>query len=182
MGFISCKTSENEKFKETSKLDIAKRYYKALDDSHSADMLTCVGDSILIRENPDDYEEHFSRKEYTQWLEWEAVFQPSYKILEIEEENDFVKAKISKIDKRLSFLTEEPIVWNEILRFRNQKIIKVERVEYEVFNVSKFVRNRDTLVKWIDKNHPELSGFLYPQTKSTAIKYLKAIERYTEEK
>jgi hypothetical protein len=111
-------------------------------------------------------------------LEWDSVFDPTYKILEIEEENQVVKAKISKIDKRILFLNEEPMVWYEIVRFDNNKIVQVERIEYEVFNVEKFLKNRDGLVNWIDKNHSELSGFLFPQTRSVGLKYLKAIEMY----
>lgn len=182
IGFVSCKTSEKEKVKETSKLEIAKQYYKALDNSDGSEMATLLGDSIVIRENADDYEERFSQNGYTVWLEWDSVFEPTYKILEIEEENEVVKAKISKIDKRIFFLTEEPMVWHEIVRFEHNKIVKVERVEYEVFNVEKFLKNRDGLVNWIDKNHPELGGFLNPQTKSVGMKYLKAIELYNNKK
>tara|TARA_R110002050_G_scaffold109796_3_gene221140 strand:- start:11874 stop:12458 length:585 start_codon:yes stop_codon:yes gene_type:complete len=182
IGFISCKTSEKVKHKETSKLEIAKQYYKALDNSDGSRMLTLLGDSIVIRENADNYEERFSQKGYTVWLAWDSVFEPTYKILEIEQENEVVKAKISKIDKRLFFLTEEPMVWNEIIRFENNKIIKVEKIEYEVFNVTKFLKNREELVNWIDENHSQLSGFLYPQTKSKGMNYLKAIELYRNQK
>ncbi|MCX2761895.1 hypothetical protein [Aquimarina muelleri] len=182
VGLISCKTSEKGRVRETNKLETAKRYYKALNTSDDSEMLTLLGDSIVIRENADNYEERFSRKGYTIWLEWDSVFEPKYKILEIEEENEVVKAKISKIDQRIFFLTEEPIVWYEIIRFDNNKIVKVEKIEYEVFNVAKFLKNRDRLVNWIDKNHSELSGFLYPQTKSVGMKYLKAIELYNNKK
>lgn len=182
IGLMSCKTSEKEKVKEKSKLEIAKQYYKALDNSDRLEMLTLLADSIVIRENADNYEERFSQNGYAVWLKWDSVFEPTYKILEIEEENAVVTAKISKIDKRLFFLTEEPMVWNEIVRFDNNRIVKVERIEYEVFNVEKFLKNRDELVSWIDKNHPELSGFLYDQTKAGGMKYLKAIKLYNNKK
>ena len=174
IGFISCENSE----KEIKKLDIAKKYYQALDNSDSSQMLTLIGDSIVIRENADNYEERFSQNGYTVWLEWDSVFEPTYKILEIQEENEIVKAKISKDDKRIFFLTQEPMIWTEIVRFEDKKIVKIDRIEYEVFNVSKFVEKREKLVNWISKNHSELSGFLYPQTKSVGKKYLKAIELY----
>ena len=74
------------------------------------------------------------------------------------------------------------MVWYEIIRFDNNKIVRIERIEYEVFNVDIFIKNRDKLVVWVDKNHSELSGFLYPQTKSVGIKYLKAIELYNKKK
>ena len=182
IGFISCKPSEKEKDKVVSIFEIAKQYYNALDNSDGPKMLDILGDSIVIRENKDNYEERFSQKGYTEWLEWDSVFDPTYKILDIQQEDEVVEAKISKIDKRISFLTEEPMVWNEIIRFEKNKIIKVERTQYEVFDVTKFIKNRDGLVSWIDENHAELSGFLYPQTKSGGIKYLKAIELYKNQK
>ncbi|MGB5418616.1 hypothetical protein [Algibacter sp.] len=172
VGCISCKTSE----KEINKLDIAKRYYKILDKADDDAIALLLGDSIVIRENESDYQETFTKKRYSEWLKWDAVFVPTYKILEIEQDRDIVKAKISKIDRRILFLHEQPMVWNEIIRFENNKIIKVERVLYEVFNVSRFLKNRDSLVSWIEKNHPELNGFLNDQTEAGGIKYLKAIE------
>ncbi len=179
---ISCKTSVRGKIKETNKLEIAKQYYKALDNSDVSKMPTLLGDSLVVRENADNYEERFSQSGYNVWLEWDSVFKPTYKILEIKEENEVVKVKISKIDKRIFFLTKEPMVWYEIIRFDNNKIVKVERIEYEVFNVETFIKNREELVSWVDENHSELSGFLYPQTKSVGIKYLKAIELYNKKK
>ena len=178
IGCTSCNTSEKKKDEEITKLEIAKQYYEALDRSDVSGMAAILGDSIVVRENADNYEERFSQEAYTIWLEWDSVFEPTYKVLEIEQENDVVKAKISKIDKRILFLTEEPIVWHEMVRFEDQKIVKVERVEYEVFDVAKFLKNRDSLVNWTKANHPELDGFLYPQTKDVGKKYLQAIELY----
>lgn len=179
---VSCKTSENENDKTLNRVEIATQYYKALDQSDSTKMITLVGDSIIIRENEDNYEERFSHQRYNNWLAWESVFDPTYKILQIKEEKDIITAKVSKTDKRIFFLTQEPVVWVETLQFDQNKIVQVNRIEYEVFNIEKFVKNRDSLVQWIDKHHKELSGFLYPQTKSAGIKYLKAIELYNKEK
>jgi len=178
IGLISCKKSD----KGIDKLEIAKKYYKSLDNSDDFGMVTILGDSIIIRESEDDYEEYFSRKGYVEWLKWDAVFDPTYKILEIEQENETIKTKISKIDKRIFFLHEEPMVWYEILRFDHNKIIKIDRIKYEIFDIPKFVKNRDGLVSWIDENYPELNGFLNAQTKSIGMKYLKAIELYENKK
>lgn len=178
MAFLSCKNSETN----IDKLEIAKQFYQALDNSDDLGIITLVNDSILIRETEADYQEGFSRQGFREWLKWESVFEPTYKILEIEEENGGVKAKISKIDKRLSFLHEEPMVWREILQFDNKEINRIERVKYEVFNVPKFLENRDGLVNWIKENEPELDGFLNDQTESGGKNYLKAIERYTNRK
>ncbi|WP_162623339.1 hypothetical protein [Confluentibacter sediminis] len=93
---MSCKTSTNN----IDKLDIAKQYYKALDNSDDSAMTTLVSDSITIKESETDYQEHFSQKGYLEWLKWDSVFDPTYELLEIVQENDIVKAKVSKTDKR----------------------------------------------------------------------------------
>ena len=174
IGFMSCKDSE----KEIDKLEIAKRYYKILDNSDISAINTLLTDSLLTRETEYDYEQTFSLKEYTEWLKWDSVFEPSYEVLQIEQENEIVKAKVSKIDKRILFLHKEPIVIDQIIRFDNDRISTIETTKYEVFNDSVFVKNRDKLVNWIQANHPELDGFLYDQTETGGMKYLNAIELY----
>lgn len=177
LGSISCKNPG----KEIDKLEIAKQYYKVLDDSNYAEIKSLLTDSLLTRETEYDYEQTFSREEYMEWLKWDAVFDPTYDILEMELENGTVKAKVSKIDKRILFLHEEPIVTNQVIRFNNDKIISIETTKYIVFNDSIFVKNRTGLLNWVDENHPELKGFIHDQTKKGGIKYLKAIELYEKE-
>lgn len=182
IGFISCKTSEKEKEKQTDKLKIAKQYYKALDNSDSALMNTLLTDSLFTKEIDYDYEQTFSKKEYIEdWLKWDSVFNPTYKILEIEQDNQIVKAKISKMDKRINLLHEQPTVWNAVIRFDTDKIISIERSNV-IFNDKVWERNRTKLLSWIDDNHPELKGFLNGQTEAVGMKYLKAIELYNNKK
>ncbi|UJH67934.1 hypothetical protein [Allomuricauda sp. SCSIO 65647] len=178
IGFISCKKSE----KQIDKLEIAKNYYEVLDQSNVSEMATLLADSLLTKETEYDYEQIFSLKEYIEWLKWDAVFEPTYEILEIEQEDGMVKARISKMDKRISFLHEEPIVTDQVIRFDNDKIASIETTEYVIFNDSTFVENRDSLLNWIDKNHPALNGFIHDQTEVGGIKYLKAIDLYKNEK
>jgi hypothetical protein len=174
VGFISCNNSE----KKIEKLKIAKKYYEILDKLYVSEIETLLADSLLTKETEYDYEQKFSKKEYIEWLKWDSVFQPTYKVLEIEKKNETVKATISKTDKRISFLHKKPIVTNQIIYFDKNKITRVETTKYVIFNDSTFVKNRDELLDWIDKNHPELNGFIYNQTKSGGINYLKAIELY----
>ena len=171
-GVISCKTSE----KEIEKLEIAKKYYTALDSSDSSAITLLLTDSLVTKEA--EYEQTFFMKDYVEWLKWDAVFDPKYEILQIEQEDEIVKAKISKIDKRISFLHQEPIVTNQIIRFDHDRITSIETTEYVTFNDSTFVKNRDGLVNWIKENHPELNGFIHDQTETGGLKYLKAIELY----
>lgn len=177
-GFTACKNPK----KEISNLDIAKQYYKVLDNSETSIISSLVSDSIVIIESEYNYVETLSNAGYFEWLRWDSVFKPTYNVLQIEEENGMVKAKISKIDKRIFFLHEEPIVTDELIRFDNDKIISVEKNKYVVFNESKFLKNKDSLLTWIDKNHPDLNGFIYDQTKAGGIKYLKALALYKNRK
>ncbi|NIK93608.1 hypothetical protein GZ212_15715 [Mangrovimonas sp. CR14] len=178
IGIISCKTSE----KEIDKLEIVKKYYEVLDKSNVSGIETLLTDSLSTKETEYDYEQTFSKKEYVEWLKWDSVFEPTYKILEIRQENGTVRAKISKTDKRISFLHKEPIVTEQVIRFDKDKISSIETTKYVIFNDSVFVKNRDGLLNWIDKNHPELNGFIYDQTKTGGINYLKAIELYENKK
>lgn len=174
IGFISCKTSE----REINRLEIAKNYYKALNSSDNLKMALLLTDSLVTKETEYNYVQTFSVEEFMEWLNWDAVFSPTYEILQMELKDTIVKAKISKIDKRISFLHQVPIVTNQVIRFDNDKIISIETTEYIVFNDSTFVKNRDNIVSWIDENHPELNGFLHDQTEAGGLKYLKAIELY----
>jgi hypothetical protein len=174
LGFVYCKNSNQE----IDRLEIAKQFYEVLNNSDASKMKYLVADSIIIRENEYDYQETFSSNGYVEWLKWDSVFGPTYEVLEIEKDNGNVKAKISKIDKRITFLHNEPIVTNEVIHFDKGKIIKVEKAQYLIFKERFFVKNRDTLVSWIDKNHPELSGFINDQTEIGGKKYLKAIALY----
>lgn len=176
IGLISCETSKKEK--HTNKLEIAKQYYKAIANSDSATLNILLTDSLLTKETDYDYEQTFSKEEYIgDWLKWDSVFNPTYKVLEIEQDKEIVKAKISKVDKRINLLHEGPTVWSAVIRFEADKIISIERSNV-IFNDKVWVENRTNLINWIDANHPELNGFINGQTKSVGMKYLKAIELY----
>lgn len=178
IGFISCKNAA----KESNKLEIAKQYYTMLDQSDHSNIETLLTDSLLTKETESGYQQTFSLKEYVDWLEWDSVFEPTYEILELKQEDQTVNAKISKIDKRILFLHGEPIVSHQVIRFDNHQIASIETTKYVVFKDSTFVKNRDELVGWINQNHPELNGFLHDQTKLGGMKYLKAIEMYENTK
>ena len=173
--FTSCKHTEEE----MDKLKIAKQYYTVLDNSDYYKLKTLIVDSLFTKD--DIYEQMFTLKEYEKWMQWDSVFHPTYTILKIEKENNMVRAKISKIDNRIAFLHKAPIVTNEILQFKENKISSIKRNTL-VFDAQTFVKNRDSLLNFIHKTHPELNGFLHDQTKPGGIKYLKAIELFNNQK
>jgi len=175
IGFVSCKNSE----KEIDRVEIVKQYFKVLDNSDYSKMSDWFADSLTTVEG--EYKQTYSKNDYLEFLKWDSVFDPNYEILEIEQKNGIVTAKISKMDKRISFLHEEPFITNQTIKFKNDKIISVE-AEYVDFNEATWKRNKNGLLSWIDENHPELNGFIYDQTESGGMKFLKTIELYKNKK
>ena len=72
---------------------------------------------------------------------------------------------------------EEPFQTIETLKFRKNQIVRVE-TEYVNFNEALWEKNKNELLEWITLNHPELDGFIYDQTESGGMTFLKAIELY----
>lgn len=175
IGFISCRTSGEE----IVKIKIAKKYFKVLDKSDFSEMSDWFADSLTTIEG--EYKQTYSKTDYVEFLKWDSIFDPNYEILEIEQKNGIVIARILKMDKRISFLHEEPFITNQTIKFQNEKIISVE-TEYLDFKETTWEKNRNALLNWIDENHPELNGFIYDQTESGGMKYLKAIELYKNKK
>lgn len=171
IAFLSCK-------KRYNKLELAKEYYEVLNNSNYSNIFYLLADSIISKEI--DYKKTFSQEDYIEFLKWDSTFESKHEVLEIKEEGEIVRVKVSQNDKRILFLHEQPIITNQIIRFNNGKISNLETVEYVFFNDSVFIKNRTKLLNWVDKNHPELKGFLYDQTQKGGLKYLKAIELYQE--
>lgn len=173
-GIISCKTPENQ----IDKLNIAKKYYNALNNSRGSEMKELLSDSLVYYIPDYDYKQTFYREKYLEdWLKWDSVFDPTYKILQIEESNGMVNATISKIDKRIFFLQQKPFITHETLKFKNDKIIAKE-TKYINFNENLWEKNKTELLDWIANNYPELNGFINDQTETGGLKYSKAIELY----
>ena len=176
IGLSSCKNSDSEQ----DKLEIAKNYFKALNSSNSSEMKAVLSDSLRAVIPEYDYEVKFSKRDYIEnWLKWDAVFEPTYTVLDMELVDGMVKAKISKTDKRILFFMGKAFLTNETLKFENEKITTVE-TQYLNFDEATWDRNKNALLNWSEKQHPELelNRFIYDQTESGGKKLLKAIEGY----
>ncbi|MEM8999446.1 MAG: hypothetical protein AAGB24_04210 [Bacteroidota bacterium] len=169
---ISCKN----KAAQTSKIALAKEYYAVLNTSDHSRIPLILADSIITKEI--DYSMRYSQADYVEFLKWDAVFEPEYSILDIKQVNGTVEAKVSKKDQRILFLHEAPTVTHEVIRFAGNKITHVEINAYVIFDDTIFSKNREMLLDWVDKHHPELNGFLYDQTEQGGLNYLKAIKLY----
>lgn len=171
IGLASC----NEINKDTDRTKIAIQYFNVLDGSAYSKMSDLIADSLTTIEG--DYIEPYSKRDYIEFLKWDAVFEPSYKILEINQQNDIVTAKISKTDHRIALLNEAPFITKQTIKFKNDKIKSVE-TRYLDFNATVWEQNRTALISWINENHPELNGFIHDQTESGGQKFLAAITLY----
>ncbi|WP_438423720.1 hypothetical protein [Aquimarina macrocephali] len=171
IGFTSCKNSE----KTNDKLEVAEKYFVALDKSNSSEMKDLLNDSLITKIPKYKYEVRYSKNDYMEkWLKWDSVFEPTYKVLEMNLENGIVKAKVSKIDNRILFFMQKPFLTNEILKFENEKITTIE-TEYLNFDEETWGKNRNELLSWISENYPELKGFIDDQTEAGGKKFLKAL-------
>ncbi|MGB5819451.1 MAG: hypothetical protein WBG90_08180 [Saonia sp.] len=172
IGILSCNTSK----KETSPIALAEQYYRAMNTSDFTIVTGLFLDSIRMKEN--DYSAVFSKEDYIHWLQWDSVFKPAYKILKISEKDGKVNLHISKECRRTLFLNEEPVINNELMVFKDNRIVSIEIDNYIVFNDSLFSQKRAKLLTWIDENHAELNGFIHDQTKAGALNYIKALDLY----
>lgn len=168
---ISCKTSE----KEIEPLQIAEQYYSVLNNAEITEMNNLLADRLLTKEGV--YQQVYSPEEYSEFLKWDAVFEPSYEILEMEYRDGVVHAKISKSDKRILFLHESPFIINQTIKFYKDRITSVE-TEYENFDQATWGKNKNDLLTWMNRNHPEFNEVIYDQTESSARQFLKVIEMY----
>ena len=171
---VACTPPESK----VDNLEVAKRYYEALDNADITAMGSLLTDSLVTKETEYNYVQTFTKQQYIEWLKWDAVFEPTYEVLEINKENEAIKARISKTDKRIEFLHSEPIITDQILRIEQGKIISVETVKYVEFNDSLFVANRTLLLNWVSENHPDLGAFINDQTEAGGRRYLKALELF----
>jgi len=174
LGLMSCKDTK----KETDKIEIAKAFYGTRNSGDYSSIPSLLADSIITKEL--DYTMAYSQTDYIAFMKWDAVFEPEYNFTEMKEENGTVRAQVSKMDRRIRFLHEQPTIYQEVIRFKEDKISHLEIEDYIFFDDTVFSKNRAKLVHWIEENHPELNGFLHDQTEQGALNYLKAIALYED--
>ena len=172
----SCKQPQNE----LSIMELAQTYYTALDESDSTMMGSILGDSLVTIETEYDYQQTFTHDQYLEWVRWDSLFDPSYEVLHMEQVDDVVKARVSKLDRRIAFLHSDPIITEQTIRFNKGRVMEVATTKYVNFNDSLFVANRQVLLDWIDSHHPYLNGFIFDQTKDGGLRYLEALRLYEE--
>jgi hypothetical protein len=165
--------------KLTNKETVTK-YYNARDIANYNKLKTFINDSITITAG--DYVIPYTHDSFYEEFKWDSIFSPSYKIVELEEKNNQIIASVASNSVRFEFLKNNPLTCQYKISFNSGKISKIESLECIGTDWKIWQKERDSLVSWIKKNHPELDGFINDMTMNGAINYLKAIELYETDK
>lgn len=173
---ISILVSCGNNHETNSEKELVKNYYDLTNQSDFLGISNIVTDSIIHIEG--DFILSEGKKDLYRMFQWDSVFEPQYEILELSQDSSLVSVVFSKTCKRIKFLHDTATVSKSLFAFDNEKIASINTVEYILFDYNKWQSRRDTLVAWIDKNHPELNGFIFDQSLLGAKDYLKAIELY----
>ena len=136
-----------------------------------------LADSVTIKDVP-DYEVTYSKDDYKIQYQWDSTFQPEIKYTITDQTDTTIDFFVDRYSIRFEFLEHNPLKMKQRIYFKNGQISVIENMEYLNFDVDKWTSNRDSLVNWIDRYHPELNGFIYDLTKKGAEDYIKAIELY----
>ncbi len=154
--------------------------FKARDAGDYQELKTVVDDSITIVSG--DYIMPYNHDGFYEQFKWDSVFKPSYEIVALEEKNSHIIAAVTLNSIRNTFLKNSGMTCRYKISFNSEKISKIEELECEGVDWSVWQKERDSLVEWVNKNHPELAGFLTDMTMNGSQKYLKAIVLYEKAK
>lgn len=156
------------------------KYYKARDAGNYNELKILINDSITITAG--DYVMPYDHDSYYEVFKWDSVFKTSYEIVALEEKNKQIIASLTMNSVRNEFLKNPYMTCEYRISFMSGKISKIEELDCINVNWSIWQKERDSLVSWINKSHPELSGFVNNMTMKGSINYLKAIELYEANK
>ena len=111
-------------------------------------------------------------------FKWDSIFRTSYEIVGLEEMDNRIMVSVVLNSIRNEFLKNSSMTCKYKISFRFGKISKIEELECKDVDWNIWEKERDSLVNWIQKNHPELDGFINDMTMNGAMNYIKAIELY----
>lgn len=156
------------------------RYYTAFDQHDYNILQESLHDTLTIIEG--DYTTTYTRASYRSLFKWDSVFNTSHKLLKFEYTNKRFIATVASSSTRNAFLKNNPLTCAFDLRFTSGKISQIETLDCPDTQWHLWQQERDSLVVWIKKEHPELDGFVNELTMQGAQRYLKAITLYQRDK
>ena len=166
--------------------ELVTKYFNGLNKGDFDQISDYLDDDVLVLY----YDEAVARnkKELCHFFRIDSVFMPEYKLVEYKKNGSTLDVIVSKSDKQINFLLEKPLFSRYRIRFNDNSITRIAIVDIddndfdEWASYDKWSSKEDSLVSWIDKNHPELSGFKKDRTIQGRINYLKSIELYKNKK
>lgn len=162
--------------KKLSHAEVVTNYYEAFNASDYQQVKQCITDSITIVEG--EYVMPYSRDSFHEQFKWDSIFQPTYEIIELQEQDNQIIATVASSSKRYAFLKNDPLTCQFQISFHSDKITRLVALDCPGADWSVWQTERDSLVSWIGANHPELDGFIHDLSMKGARNYLKAIELY----
>jgi hypothetical protein len=159
--------------KELSRKKTVTTYYKAFDSGEFDKIKEVIHDSITLVSG--DFVMPFDKNSFNEFYKWDSIFEPTYEILQLTEDNNDIIATITQKNIRNGFLMNNPLKLNIKVSFVSGKIAKLEELNYIDVNWTAWNQEKDSLVDWTKINHPELDGFVNDMTMTGAMNYLKAI-------
>jgi len=160
--------------------EIVTEYYDAFNSSDFNRIAAVIADSITIIDG--EYVIPYSVESFHKQFKWDSIFQPTYDIVELEDQKSQIIATVASSSKRYKFLENDPLICSFRISFDANKITMIEALEYTDADWNLWQANRDSLVNWTSRNHPELDGFIHDLTMDGAKNYLKAIDLYEKRK
>ncbi|MEC8832332.1 MAG: hypothetical protein VX772_08225, partial [Bacteroidota bacterium] len=162
------------------KADQIRAFYQGFQNSDYTQIKSTISDSLAITEG--DYVMRFTPKSYYEQFKWDSIFEPHYTIISINEVKNAYEATVAVESKRFDFLKNNPLTCTHRFNFKSDKINMIENLDCSNANWQIWQQQRDSLVTWIKKYHPELDGFVHDLSMKGAQNYLKAIELYKNHK
>lgn len=162
--------------KEMTPTESVQEFYQAFDNGNFERIKPLLADSLTLTEGA--HNTNYSKTMYYQYFAWDSVFNPSYQLIDIQEDEDHLIAKVSSASERYAFLKNNPLVCTYKITMASGKIRQIEVLEYHDADFSVWQQKRKALVSWIKEVHPELDGFIHDQSLTGAQNYRKAIELF----
>ncbi|WP_282074723.1 hypothetical protein [Maribacter aquivivus] len=159
---------DNEKLSHKETVTI---YYKAFDSGDFNKLKGVIHDSITMING--DFVTPFDKDSFYEFYKWDSIFEPSYEVIDLTEENDNLIATISQKNIRNEFLKNNPLQFKVKISFASGKITKLEELDYIGVNWQEWNQEKDSLVNWIKVNHQNLDGFVNDMTRKGAIELYK---------
>tara|TARA_R110001583_G_scaffold118679_1_gene270121 strand:- start:7973 stop:8542 length:570 start_codon:yes stop_codon:yes gene_type:complete len=173
--FLLCFLAGCNKHKLSHKETVSS-YFKALDSGNYDEIKAIINDSVTQING--DFVTPFNHESFYDFFKWDSIFKSSYKIIELEEKNSDIFVTVAQDNIRNEFLKNNPLVYKVKVSFVSEKIAKLEELESIDVNWEVWNQEKDALVNWIKKNHPDLDGFVNDMTMKGSKEYLEAIKLY----